>query len=394
MNARALHQVRVVFVKEIVDALRDRRAIWAILFSAVFGPVLTGFVLNRVADRQRTIEEVRIPVVGMASAPAFVSWLRQQSGVEVTEGPADAEQAVRDRKEDVVVVVTKDFAKDFAASKPAEVRIVSDGSRDDTRAKVQRVRGLVQRYGSEIGALRLMGRGVSPAAATPLDVRDVEVSSAQERAARILGMLPLFIVMAAFVGGVQIATDSTAGERERGSLEPLLANPAPRAAIAGGKWLAAAATSVLAVALTSALCVAMLGYIPLQELGIRFRFGPPQALLLLAAVLPLCGLAAAMQMYLATFARSFKEAQSYMGFLMMVPMLPGIIGVVYPISSRVWMFPIPMLGQHVLMTDVLGGKHPSPMLFVLAASAALAAALALVALTTRLLGREKIIFGR
>jgi sodium transport system permease protein len=391
---RPVHQAGVVFRKELIDALRDRRAIYAILFSAMFGPLLTGFILNRVADRQRTLEDVRIPVVGMAHAPALVSWLRQQSGVELVAGPADAEKAVRDRTEDVVLVIAADFAKDFSASKPAEVRIVSDGSRDDTRAKLQRVRGLVQRYSTEIGALRLVGRGVSPAIATAVALREVEVSSAQERAARILGMLPLFMVMAAFVGGMQIATDSTAGERERGSLEPLLANPAPRGAIAAGKWLAATATSMMAVGLTTALCVAMLEYIPLQELGIRFRLGPPQAMSLLLAILPVCLLAAAMQMYLATFARSFKEAQSYMGFLMMVPMLPGLIATVYPITARLWMYPVPMLGQHVLMTDVLGGKNPSPALFLLGAGSALAVGALLVILTTRLLHREKIIFGR
>ncbi len=87
--------------------------------------------------------------------------------------------------------------------------------------------------------MRLVGRGVSPAIASAIQLEDVEVSSAQQRAATILSFIPLFIVIAAFTGGMQIATDSTAGERERGSLEPLLVNPAPRRSFAVGKWLAA-----------------------------------------------------------------------------------------------------------------------------------------------------------
>lgn len=387
-------QAFVVVRKELTDALRDRRAIYAILFSAMFGPLLTGFILNRVADRQRTADEVRVPVVGMEHAPALVDWLRQQSGVTVVEGPANAEDAVRSRTEAVVVVIMKDFADDFSASKPAEVRVVSDGSRDDARPRVQRVRDLVRRYSSEIGALRLVGRGISPSIATAVAVRDVEVSSSQQRAARILGMLPLFIVVAAFVGGMQIAVDSTAGERERGSLEPLLATPAPRAVIAAGKWLAASATSMMAVVLTTLLCFAMLEYIPLQELGIRFRLGAAQLGALLLAVLPVCPLAASMQMYLSTFARSFKEAQGYMGFLIVVPMLPGFVSMVYPITSQTWMFPVPIVGTHALMTDVLGGKAASPLNIVLAAAGALALAGVLVTLTTKLLQRETIIFGR
>ena len=178
------------------------------------------------------------------------------------------------------------------------------------------------------------------------------MSSAQQRAATILSFIPLFIMLAAFTGGMQIATDSTAGERERGSLEPLLVNPAPRRAIAAGKWLAATFAAMLSVLLTTALVLAMLRYIPLQELGIRFRLGPTQIGGLLAAVLPMCLLSTGVQTYLATFARSFKEAQSYMGFLIMVPMLPGMLASLYPLDSQPWMYPIPILGQHVLAADV------------------------------------------
>jgi sodium transport system permease protein len=245
-----------------------------------------------------------------------------------------------------------------------------------------------------VASLRLIGRGVSPAVVTPLRIDDREVSSAQQRAAVILNFIPLFIVLAAFTGGMQIATDSTAGERERGSLEPLLVNPAPRTAIAGGKWLAAAASAALSVALTTVLCLLMLRVIPLQDLGIRFRLGPPQVAGILAAVLPLCLLSAAIQTYLSTFARSYKEAQTYMGYLIMLPALPGLLSSVYPIGTKPWMYPIPILGQHLLATDVLGGKPPGPIMFLVAAATALAAAVLLGLLTTRMLQREKVVFGR
>jgi sodium transport system permease protein len=389
-----LSRMLVVFRKELKDGSRDRRAITTILFSALFAPALIAFMLNQVADRQREVEEVQIPVVGIENAPALAEWLRQQSGVEVVSGPEDAEQAVRNRSEDVVVVILPDFAEKFASSRPAKVRIVSDSSNASSQPKVERVRDLFRRYSAEIGRLRLIGRGVSPAIVNALEVEDVEVSSAQQRAARILGFIPMFILLAAFTAGMQIATDSTAGERERGSLEPLLVNPAPRAAIAGGKWLAASFGAMLSVMLTTTLCLAMMRFIPLSDLGIRFRLGPPEVMGVLAAVLPLCFFAAAVQIYLATFARSFKEAQSYMGLLIMIPMLPGIFSALYPIGEQLWMYPIPMLGQHVLMTEVLGGRPPAPMVFVLAGVVSVAVALIFMRLTTALFHREKIIFGR
>ena len=125
-------------------------------------------------------------------------------------------------------MIPEDFSKDFRASKPAQIRLVADSSSQNSRPKVQRIRTLLQRYNGEIGSLRLIARGISPAVATAVQIEDVEVSSSQQRAAMILGFIPLFVMMSAFTGAMAIATDSTAGERERGSFEALLVNPAPR----------------------------------------------------------------------------------------------------------------------------------------------------------------------
>ena len=387
-------QMLIVFKKEVKDAFRDRRAIMTIVLSAALSPALLGFMLNRVADRQRQLDDVSISIVGMQHAPALIDWLRQQAGVTVKEGPADAETAVRESREDVVVIIPDDFQKKFSKSAPAPVRIVSDGSRQTAKPKIERTRRLFQRYSGEIGTLRLVNRGVSPAIATPLQIEDIEVSSAQQRAAMILSFIPMFIVLAAFAGGMQIAMDSTAGERERGSLEPLLVNPAPRQAIAGGKWLASTFTSMLSVLLTTALVMAMLRFIPMQEFGIRFRMVPSQIGLLLAAALPMSLLASGVQTYLATFAKSFKEAQSYMGLLIIIPMLPGILASLYPMSGQPWMYPIPILAQQVLSADVVAGKPTPWWAFAVAAGSALVLSVGLLILTTRLLQRERIIFTR
>ena len=390
----SMSQLLVVFKKEVKDAFRDRRAIMTIVLSATISPLLLGFMMNRLADRQRQLEDVTIPIVGMEHAPAFIEWMGQQAGVTLVEGPADAEVAVRDRNEDVIIVIPKDFQEKFRKSSPAPVKIVSDGSRQTSRPKITRVRSLVQRYSMEIGTLRLVSRGISPAIASPLALEEVEVSSAQQRAAMILSFIPMFIILAAFAGGMQIAMDSTAGERERGSLEPLLVNPAPRSVIASGKWLAATFTSMLSVILTTTIVMAMLRFIPMQEFGIRFRMHPEQIAMLLAAALPMSFLASAIQTYLATFAKSFKEAQSYMGLLIIVPMLPGFAASLYPMSGQPWMYPIPVIAQQVLAGDVVAARATPWWAFAVAATTALVLSMILVQLTTRLLQRERIIFTR
>jgi sodium transport system permease protein len=151
---------------------------------------------------------------------------------------------------------------------------------------------------------------------------------------------------------------------------------------------------MLSVCLTTALSVAQLHLIPLQDLGIRFGLGPSEVVGMLAAILPLCPLTAAIQIYIGTYARSFKEAQSYMGVLISVMMLPALLSSLYPIADRAWMYPAPVIGQYLLLTAFLGGKAPGWLPFTLSAAAAILLALLLVRLTTRLFQSERIVFGR
>lgn len=394
MRGRAVRQALVVLRKELTDSLRDGRALFSIGFTIVLGPLLIGFMMNRVAERQREADRIRIPIAGQEHAGALVEWLRQQSGVDVVGAPADPEAAVRDGREDVVLIVPDDYVERFRASRPARVKIVADSSRNTARPTIERVRRLLQAYSAQIGSLRLIARGVSPAVATPLQIEDVEVSTAQQRAAQVLAFIPLFILLAAFVGGMQIATDSTAGERERGSLEPLLVNPAPRGAIVAGKCLAAAVVAMVTVILSTTLCANIPRLLPLQDMGIRFRIGPEHFAGIMAAVLPACFFASSLQAYIATMARSFKEAQSYMGVLILLPMLPGILSSVYALGDAPWMYAVPILGQHVLLAGVMGGRVPDPWAFVAAGVIAVVAAALLMRLTTALFRSERIIFGR
>ena len=161
---RSLRQIAIVLKKELKDSLRDRRALWSIVFSMTIGPVLIGFMMNRVAAREHEAEHVRIPVVGIENAPTLVDWLNQQAGVIVVDGPVDAEQAVRDRSEDVVMIVPKDFSERFRQSRPARLKLVVDNSRNDSRPTIERVRRLLGRALVIAGADHFPGAAVLCAA--------------------------------------------------------------------------------------------------------------------------------------------------------------------------------------------------------------------------------------
>jgi sodium transport system permease protein len=389
-----MNTIFTVARKEWIDAFRDRRTLYAMLIGAIFGPAMIGFMFSQIASQQKGAQEIKIPVVGRQYAPVLVNWLTQQSGVEVVDGPADPEAAVRDRKADFVLVIDKKFAEKFRDSRPAPVQVVSDVTSQNTRSKVSRLNKLLSGFSSETGAMRLMARGVSPVVVSTLDVEQVEVATSQQRAAMIFNFIPMFLVLALFTGAMPVASDSTAGERERGSLEPLLIIPIPRWHLVMGKWLAATGAAMLSMLMTLSVTLLVLSRLALEELGIRNQIGTVQILMILAAIVPMGLVASALQMFVSCFAKSFKEAQSYLGMLVLLPTLPGIVAVMYPLTNRPWMHPIPVLGQYAMVTEILGGKFPLPLALVGANVVAIVVTTALLMLATRLFSSEKIIFGR
>lgn len=390
----AVRQAFVVARKELIDSLRDRRALFSIVFSTLVGPVLVGFMMNRSVERQREADEVRVPVVGREYAPTLIAWLAQQDGVTIVPGPAEPEQAVRTEAEDVVLVIPKDFAERFEEVRTAPVDLITDGSRRSAQPKVARVRRLLQAFNTETASLRLIARGVAPSVVAPLRIDDIEVATAQQRAAQVLSFIPMFIILAAFTGGMSIATDSTAGERERGSLEPLLVNPVPRGALVVGKWLAAAIVAMATACGTALICLSLPRFIPLAEMGIRFTLGPEHLPGIVATIVPLALLSSSLQACIATMARSFKEAQGYMGFLVLFVTMPVMLTALFPLGQAAWTYAVPVLGAFVLMTNVVGNETPGLWAFAMVAATSIGFALILARVTTRLFRSERIIFGR
>lgn len=385
-------QILAVFRKEVLDGVRDRRSVMSALLFPFLGPMMIVFMFNTIAERQRESADIDIPVVGAAYAPGLIDWI-ERSGTSVVEGPADPQEAVRSRERDFVLVIPANFAEDFAQGRTAEVELVHDGSRKDPAAAVRKVRTLVSSYSKMLGNLRLIARGVSPQVSHPVDIDEVDVASARKKAAHFLTFIPMFVILASFVTGMNIAVDATAGERERLSLEPLLINPVPRSGIVLGKWLAAVLFSSIGVLLTLASVMLALQRVPLQELGIQLKVSAPEIVGVLAAILPLALFASGLQVLIASFARSFKEAQTYLSLLIFLPMIPSIFSSIYSLDSQPWMIPIPSLGQQVVLIDILGGEPVGLLSFVGAGLSSLILGLGCVWLTARLFKREKIVFG-
>ncbi|MBX7078420.1 MAG: ABC transporter permease subunit [Nannocystaceae bacterium] len=384
--------VWVVLRKELRDGLRDRRSLFSALVFPLIGPVLVVVMFRFIAQQQAIDEPVPLPVIGAEHAPGLVEYLRQHD-IDVREPPADAGEAVRTGEAPAVLVIPADYGDRFRASRSVRVELMVDNSRNETRSKVRRARRVLEAYAAGIGAQRLLLRGIDPQIAAPVAVAEVDLATAQQLAANVLNVIPMFVMMAAFIGGMYVATDSTAGERERGSLEPLLANPVSRTALVLGKWLATATLSGTSLLLTLVTAGVALSRAPLEELGVQASFGLDQAAVVCLVMLPVALLAAGLQLVVATFARSFREAQTYLSVLTLAPMLPGVMLTVMPLDQARWTLVVPILGQQQVLMDVIRGDAIGPAQLLVPSVIVLVLGLVCVRATAWLFGRERIVFG-
>ncbi|MEJ6684022.1 MAG: ABC transporter permease subunit [SAR86 cluster bacterium] len=381
----------VVLIKECLDGVRDRRSVLSALIFPVMAPFLVYFLIHTMIELRSQDKDLMVAVQGADHAPHLMAWLAEQ-GVEFSVAIGDPKALVSSQSEELVLVIPDNFAARIADAKTSYVELVSDSSRNGSRITVARVRSLVRGYNSELASLRLIVRGVSPDVMSVVSIVDSEVASQQEIATSVLSFIPIYIVLAAFISGMGIAVDSTAGERERKTFEALLINPVSRLQIVLGKWIAATLFSVLGMSLTLVLSMLVMSYMQLEALGLRFHVSALQVIAMLLATLPLAFLATSMQMLVGIFAKSFKDAQSYIGFLVLLPTLPGLYTMFNPIKTETWMYAVPMLGQHLLLTDVMGGVAVPVIGYFLSPLAVLLLCFVFSAITARLFKRESIIF--
>ena len=383
--------IGVVFRKELTDHWRDRRSVLGVLVMPVIGPLLLLLVFGLIADQQ-VDKRLEIPLAGAEHAPQLVEFLTM-AGVTTVDPPDDPDAAVVAGDVDFVLRIPADYPERVKETRTAAVELLVDGSNTKAIGDTMYVRALVDAYSQSKARQRLILRGVAPEVAQPVILREVDLAPKRRSAANILGIIPMFLVLIAFIGGMNIAIDTTAGERERGSLEPLLLHPVSRVRLILGKWLA---TSVFA---TGVLFLGVAGFVlavsaSTYDLGIPVIFGVSEALPVLAALLPLAMLASALQMLLATFARTFKEAQTYLSLVSLVPVAPALYLMFESKATELWMMCVPAMGQHAVITDILRGDGASPLfLGILWASSALYCALT-IGLLVKLLGRETVVFGR
>ena len=356
-----MRMAALVLAKELRDTLRDRRTLLTMLLSSVLVAPLMLLALSVIeSDISSRAESRELLAQGLDQAPTLRNFMLRQNRL-LRDAPADHEaQLVSRQLGQAVLRVPADFEADLASGRQPRLQVVVSGADLRVRSSAHTIQGLLHGFQQEQAMLRLALRGVPLAALKVLQVDEVDLAGPQARGATLTRMLPFFVLMAVLYGALNAALDSTAGERERGSLEPLLMTPVPRAALVLGKWAA-----VLLVAMGVAV-MSCLSFLPGQwllrsdALAALFHFGLREAGLFLLLLLPLAALAAALLLAVALRSRSVKEAQAGGTVLVLVLSLVPMVSLLNQGGEQPWQLWLPGLAQISLMNRVLEGGALGP----------------------------------
>jgi len=349
----SMRSLWTVMKKELRELSRDRRTL---MLALVMGPLLTPALLLGMGSmaekraRSQIEKPLAIAIVGAERAPNLVAWLAGQ-GIERKKLSTDPDTAIRDQDEDVYLKIENDFGKHWHEGTPALVEIVHDSTRQDADIPVKRVENALAQYRSQTGALRLLARGINPGIAAPLAVSHKDLSTPEARKGLAMAFLPYLLILSAFIGGAYLIIDATAGERERQSLEPLLATPAQRGAIVSGKIAAACTIGLTSLLLT--LIAFKIGAQFSPGIGRQMDVSGPAIARILLILLPMLFIGTSLLTFIAAGAKSVKEAQSYMSMLMLLPILPTFALMVVPVKNQLWMMTVPFLAQNQMLLKVI-----------------------------------------
>ncbi len=362
-NMASFKLFMTVLRKEMRDFARDRRTfLMALLLGPLVYPLLMLGMGKLIEARMSTQLEkpLEIPIIGAQHAPNLVAWLATQD-IRAKPAPKDLIAAIRNQDEDVALVIAPNFGEEWRASRPAKVEIVADTTRTNADVPIQRLRAALEGYSAQAGALRLIARGVNPGLVQSMAVAQRDVATPEARQGRLMSViLPLLLVLFAFLGGANLTMDVTAGERERQSLEPLLATPVSRGTLVSGKIAAAALIGIASVILTllSFKLSAVLSTSAMaRSLDVSFLAIGKMMLVLVPLVL----IGTALLTFVAAGAKSMKEAQSHLVWMMFMPMLPGYALMAYPLKDQdLWQYAVPFLSQNQMLIKATRGENASP----------------------------------
>ena len=398
-----LCNVSVVYRKELKDSLRDRRTVISMIVVPIFlMPVLTifvGVVSARLIGRAM-LQVPSVMVIGGENSPQILAALRALPEVQVVPAASDYAQQIVDKKIRAAVELPSDFDAIIARGDTARVRIDMYQGEINSGFGADRLQKFFRDFRERAIRQRLDARHLPENLAEPLLVEEANVAPPEKVGGVVLGgLVPYFVIILSLTGTMYPAMDLTVGEKERGTIETILCSPISRTSLVLGKFLmvltASLSTAALAIAsmgLTLAAAGKMAGGISkVSDIGMQFRITPAAVIWVFVMVVPLAVLFSAALLAISLFAKSFKEAQSYLSPLTIVVIAPAIVSVLPGVELNAGLSLVPILNTSLVCKEIVSGTyHWSYVALIFGSSCVYAAAALWVAI--RLFQREDVLF--
>lgn len=397
-----LADVILVFGVELKNTIRDRRTwIAMIIVPLLVVPLLLVAAPSAVEKMTRDVQEKpsNIALIGAQNSPFLADFLTQSASIRIVQVD-DYEAALSNNEIEAALVIPEGFDEKLAMEKPAQLALYYDAA--DQRSSIVRTKleNILAQLENKLLSERLQARGLSREILEVINLQSVNVAPEEKVAGLFLSMvMPMLLLTWGAVGGMYAAIDAMAGEKERGTLQPLLATPPSRSAIILGKYLTVLLSSLVAVTVAvlgmyAAVRIKPAALLGPEAAGAAPSYGLPvtSALLIMLSTLFISGIFAGIELAASAFARSFKEAQTYLTPVTIVVVLPGILTqMVSPQDVASHIYLLPLVNALFLFKELLQGTvNPAHLLMTLGSS--LVYTIISVRLAVALLQKETVLF--
>jgi len=381
-------QFKALLSKELKEAFRDKRAMMMAMMMAVMAPVMI-FAMSKVMIKEAVeTPDIYVKVTGAEYAPKLVKALNDDNVLLFSEVPSDKKVIWDDRN--LSLTIPDSFNQDMLEGKPIELYLSADYSEKANMSPVRRIKNTINNYARSIGYKRLLVRGIDVRLLQPIKIIEQDTSLPNSNAMIISMMLGLYLLMAAFMSGLPVAIDASAGERERNVLEMLLCQPVSTVKVVTAKLCCASLIACIGVLLTLSLTSFSVGFIDLTKIGASFNLDAFTITALLLLLLPICFFASALQLFVAFQSKNFKEAQSMVSMIIMLPAMVPVI-MMFVDDKPKWLDWLPISGQSLIMEDLFKGLPVSWSLLGFTGLVTISMTIFLVLLMAKKLRSEKVV---
>lgn len=378
-----MNKIMAMVRKELIDAARDKRSVMAGLYYAIGTPLIMCGLFMVLIGQLTSPDDLKITITNPDKAPDLVRFLSNKgiSSGEVKDSELKA----------IELIISPDYAAQMNQGKGAEITIVADNSDEKLQNSIRRLEKQLQSYSTEMGSLRLIARGIDPRVMQPLKVSVHDQATTDSKGGMILGIAIFTMIYSVFISGMNLAIDTSAGERERNSLALLLSHPLTTRQLVLSKIIAVSLFALLGLVLILLVSKIAYTFVPWQELGFSVNITTEFMALMLVVGIPVALMAACLQLFVSFMAKTFKEAQSYLTMVLFVPLALSMAAS-YNIAPDMLQW-LPVSGQQQALMDFIKGKDLPMLQLLVSTLGTLAIAVLLAFGMERSLKSEKVIFG-